>query len=171
MLNPDQLVCIGYTARPHGFDGKIRIVLSDNFRFRKKLSTREPVFFKIEGYMVPFFFDKLSVAEDQLIIHPEGWKAEKDAQTFSGLEVFVDQKLVKTVEKEGDFLAGFTLFNASQERIGLILEVLHDTAQPLLVVEVAGEEKLIPFVEELVLTVDPKKKEIALTLPEGILDL
>lgn len=66
-------------------------------------------------------------------------------------------------------LAGLRCLNAEGQQLGVVLELVTGAAQDLLVVKTpAGEEVMVPFVEEIVPVVDTEQGQIALTPPEGL---
>lgn len=68
-------------------------------------------------------------------------------------------------------LEGLTAELVDGTRIGTVLEVVHGPGGELLVVKREnGDEALIPFVREIVPTVDVAGKRVLLDPPEGLLD-
>ncbi|MER5266789.1 ribosome maturation factor RimM [Actinosynnema sp. NPDC002837] len=68
-------------------------------------------------------------------------------------------------------LEGLTAELVDGTRIGTVLEVVHGPGGELLVVKREnGDEALIPFVREIVPTVDLAGKRVLLDPPEGLLD-
>ncbi|XVS63211.1 ribosome maturation factor RimM [Actinosynnema sp. CA-299493] len=68
-------------------------------------------------------------------------------------------------------LEGLSAELADGTRIGTVLEVVHGLGGELLVVKREnGDETLIPFVREIVPTVDIAGKRVVLDPPEGLLD-
>jgi 16S rRNA processing protein RimM len=68
-------------------------------------------------------------------------------------------------------LEGLTAELADGTRIGTVLEILHGLGGELLVVKREnGDETLVPFVREIVPTVDIAGKRVVLDPPEGLLD-
>ncbi|KOX19564.1 16S rRNA processing protein RimM [Saccharothrix sp. NRRL B-16348] len=68
-------------------------------------------------------------------------------------------------------LEGLTAELADGTRIGTVLEIVHGPGGELLVVKREnGDETLVPFVREIVPTVDLAGKRVVLDPPEGLLD-
>jgi len=66
-------------------------------------------------------------------------------------------------------IIGCEVFLKNGERIGIVSDVLSSAAQDTLVVDANGDDKLIPFVAEIVPDVDVANKRIVITPPEGLL--
>jgi 16S rRNA processing protein RimM len=68
-------------------------------------------------------------------------------------------------------LVGLSVVTATGEPVGTVTEVVHTSAQDLLVVErETGTELLVPFVAELVPTVDLTAAQVVIAPPPGLLD-
>ncbi|MEV8442688.1 ribosome maturation factor RimM [Actinosynnema sp. NPDC051121] len=68
-------------------------------------------------------------------------------------------------------LEGLTAELADGTRVGTVLEVVHGPGGELLVVKREnGDETLVPFVREIVPTVDIAGRRVVLDPPEGLLD-
>lgn len=77
----------------------------------------------------------------------------------SGADEYFDRQLV-----------GLRVLDAAGTAVGVITEVQHGPAQDLLVVDVAGSERLIPFVTELVPLVDLRAGHVQLAAVEGLIE-
>jgi 16S rRNA processing protein RimM len=68
-------------------------------------------------------------------------------------------------------LEGLTAELADGTKVGTVLEVLHGLGGELLVIRrESGEDTLVPFVRQIVPTVDIPGKRVVLDPPEGLLD-
>ena len=86
--------------------------------------------------------------------------------------------LVKTADlpqgfdrSEYDDLVGLQLYGADGTRWGVVVRVEENPAHPLLVVERSGREALVPYVEDLVVSVDAATRMLTMQLADGLLDL
>jgi ribosomal 30S subunit maturation factor RimM len=79
-------------------------------------------------------------------------------------------------EDEQDFI-GWKLYDSADEKpssrtkpilVGTIIGIEAIPGNDLLVVERDGTEVLIPLHEDLIVSVNPKKEELLLDLPEGL---
>ena len=69
-------------------------------------------------------------------------------------------------------LVGLAVFTLADVRMGEVAEVVHTPGGDLLAVRTeAGDEVLIPFVEEIVPTVDVSGGRLVVDPPEGLLEL
>jgi 16S rRNA processing protein RimM len=69
-------------------------------------------------------------------------------------------------------LIGLDAVSADGELMGAITDVLHPPGSDLLVIaRVGGAELLVPFVAEIVPSVDLSARRVVIEAPEGLLDL
>ena len=68
-------------------------------------------------------------------------------------------------------LIDLEVFNANNEKLGVVKEVLPGTAQSLIVVKTMdNKEVMVPFVNQLVPEVDIKNKRVVMNPPSGLFD-
>ena len=67
-------------------------------------------------------------------------------------------------------MLGFHLVNEDED-LGEIIEVIEQPHQILCTILLDGKEALIPIHEESLDKIDQKKREVHVTLPDGLLDI
>jgi len=159
------LLQIGKVLKSNGTDGGLLmgfrdIDLEDN-------SLEEPVFINFDGLPVPFFIEKLTPrGNDKAIVHLNDVRDLKDAEEIVGQAVFADY-LEEEYEEDGfDALIGWTVVGA-----GEVTDFLDFPANPCLEVRTDKGEVIIPLHEDLIKSMDPKRREIRMDIPDGLLDL
>lgn len=94
------------------------------------------------------------------------------AEALRGTMLYVDVAAEPEDDEEGWYsheLEGMSCLGADGREYGVVLELLTGDAQDLLVVRTAaGQEVMVPFVEEIVPEIDPEARRITLTPPEGL---
>jgi 16S rRNA processing protein RimM len=98
------------------------------------------------------------------------------AETLRGSRLLVDPAALPPTGDPDEFhvhqLEGLAVELADGTAVGTIREVVHGPAGELLVVaRPEGPDALVPFVREIVPTVDLEAGRVLLTPPEGLLDL
>ena len=114
-----------------------------------KAKTGEEIFVKLEG------IDTKETAHK--LLHKKVWLQEEDFRRLAGKSSPVA-------------LIGFTLMNDGS-KLGIIEEVIEQPHQVLLRIDYNGKEALIPLHEETLQKVDHPKKEVHVTLPDGLLEI
>ncbi|BDQ40407.1 ribosome maturation factor RimM [Cutibacterium granulosum] len=96
------------------------------------------------------------------------------AERLRGAELFVDVDPDESPDDPDEYydrqLRGLCALDPAGDRLGQVTDVLHLPAQDLLVIEVDGGERLVPFVGELVPEVDLDQGTLTIAEPGGLLD-
>ncbi|MCD8193744.1 MAG: ribosome maturation factor RimM [Tannerellaceae bacterium] len=173
MIREEEVVKIGYFAKPHGIKGEISLVTQYNVF---DAAEQPYLVCDMEGILVPFFIEEYRYKTDQvMLVKLEDIDDESAAARFSNKEVFY-----KLTELEGgvlqkeftwDDFIGYTVIDTEVGEIGPVTDVDESTLNVLFNIDRHGEEVLIPVADEFIEAVDHTARTLTLTLPEGVLDL
>lgn len=173
-MSSEQHIPVGKLGRPHGISGAFRFQFTRTLRNKKKL----PAHFLIEakGRYIPFFVAKFSLTDvDGGMLNLEDITTPEVAKQYSGSTLYLTEKDAETYFKEDadamKELIGYTLIDETVGKVGEIIELMDTPAQVLATVKGETKEYTIPLVDDLVIEVNKRKKEIRMDLPEGLLDL
>lgn len=167
------LVSVGFLGKTHGVQGFIRVVSewgSDDW-----IRPGQVVFTgKSEGSArLNEISDTRESADGHWFIRFDKYQTPETARQLSGMKVFLPQDEVPEPEEtEWDELNGFEIRDqTSGSSVGTIIRMEPSPAHPMLVVLLHTErEILIPLVEDWIVTVNPGKKQINMTLPDGLVN-
>ncbi len=152
-------VCVGRIGKAHGVRGEVSV----------EVRTDEPDRRFAAGEVLrprgrhPALPATLTVTgtrwhQDRLLVRFEGVDDRSAAEQTRGALLYVDLPPDEVPEDPEEFydhqLVGLSAEDTDGNRIGVVTEVLHHTAQELLVIDADGREVLVPFVTALVPTVD-----------------
>lgn len=173
MIRRDEVFRIGSLGKPHGVKGEITFNFDDDIFDRQEA---EYLIIETEGLFVPFFIEQYRFRGNATaLITFDGIDTEEKARRLMGSAVFYPRE--KASEDDGGIsfaeAEGYELIDAeTSETVGEIVNIDDTTANVLFEVRTAdGREVLIPASEELIKRIDKQKKEITVSLPDGILDL
>jgi len=111
---------------------------------------------------------------NRLVVSFDSLSTREEAETLAGVTltalVPVDAQPVDQAEFYDRHLIGLSVVLADGRQVGRVSDVLHGAAQDLLVVAVGEEEKLVPFVEELVPKVDLEANCLTVVDLPGLLE-
>ena len=160
------LLQIAKVLKSNGTDGGLLLGFRDCDP--NEISLEEPVFIEFDEVPVPFFILSLTPrGNSRAIVHLNDVSSLEDAEELVGRTVWADWE-EETADDEGfGDLVGWTL-----EGAGRIIGFLDIPANPCLEVETKnGTSVLVPFHEDLILSVDPDRRVIEMEIPDGLLDL
>ena len=112
----------------------------------------------------------------RLLVTFDGVGDRTAAEALRGARLLVEASALPPTDDPDEFhdheLEGLHVELADGESVGTVREILHGPAGDLLVVARAdAPDALVPFVHQIVPTVDPSAGRIVLTPPDGLLDV
>lgn len=145
------------------------VVLSRVDEDPKDWKNREPVFIEFDGLPVPFYFESFTPkGSNRALVQITGVRNLKDADELTGADVYADY----FEEDEAEGFTGWAVLNEDGVKVGEVFDFEDIPGNTCLWVKRPdGTEVLLPFHQDLVVSVDEKKHILTLIIPEGILDL
>lgn len=167
-------ITVGKLGKPHGVRGAFRFSLLQPVKNHNRIPKH--FWLEIAGNKLPWFIEKIEWNSDSdgLINFEEVATPEK-ARNYTGAELFLTEadaaKYLKKKESGYDFLVGYLALMENEEPIGVIEEVSEATGQVLLRVNREGKDVMIPLVDDFVVELNKRRKQVIFDLPEGLLEL
>lgn len=169
-MNNIELILLGKIIKTLGFQGELVIRIEK--QFSKEIEKEELVFVMVEGIQVPFFINSINyVNSGTLHLQFQDYTSDSRVKEFVGCDVFIPGRSTPDITDNSipGFLTGYRILNSDKQEIGTITKIVSYPMQVMLVVEpVTGEEILIPYNDDWIITTDDRKKLLILDLPEGI---
>ena len=158
---------IGKVLKSNGTDGGL--ILSFFDILPEDIDLQEPVFIEFDGLPVPFYFESFTPkGSNRALVQITGVRNLKDADELTGADVYADY----FEEDEAEGFTGWAVLNEDGVKVGEVFDFEDIPGTTCLWVKRPDEtEVLLPFHQDLVVSVDEKKHILTLIIPEGILDL
>ncbi|HVU74182.1 MAG TPA: ribosome maturation factor RimM [Mycobacteriales bacterium] len=169
---PDAWVVIGRLGRPHGIRGEITV----------EVRTDDPDERFAEGAVLhresgpPLRVARQHWHNGTLLLTVDGIDDRNGAEALRGTVVHADTTDDPPLDDPDEFydhqLVGLAVVLADGAPVGEVTGVLHPPGGDLLAVERGAEgELLVPFVREVVPSVDLAARRVTITPPDGLLEL
>jgi len=165
---------IGFIRKTHGVRGELTLEFEPEFELSVEEATQ--LFLEIDGLLVPFF-----IAEDGLrfkssksaIVKLEWVETEEYARRLVGCPVYLfsEEIVPDEVELTYSVFENYMLEDKILGTVGKIIHVDDFSGNIVFTVQQENNEILVPFNEDLLVSIDEQKQIIKLTLPEGLIDL
>ena len=168
MIKKEEVYQIGRIGKTHGVKGEVTFQLDDDVFDRVE---SDYLVLDIDGILVPFFMEEYRFKSDATaIVKFEDIDTQERARELTGCDVYFPLALADDdAPLSLSMLVGFELVDAATGRqIGRIAAIDDQTANTLFELE---DGTLIPANDDLVTHIDINNKQIAMTLPEGLLEL
>ncbi|MEM6360154.1 MAG: ribosome maturation factor RimM [Bacteroidota bacterium] len=171
-MHPDECFLLGYVIKRHGLKGELSIFLDvDDPEGYSKL---ESVFVSIDGKLVPFFIERISVKGDRAVVQFEDVNSVDQADELKGCELFLPLTMLPKLEGTSFYyheIIGFQVIDEVFGKVGRIKDIYTGSGQELLAVMRNDKEILVPVADDTIKSVDREKAEILVNLPAGLLDI
>ena len=169
MIRQEEVYKIGKLGKTHGVKGEISFLFDDDVFDR---TDADYLILEIDGILVPFFIEEYRFKTDSnALMKFDGIDTQERARELTGCDVYFRRDMANEDSEHLSWaeLIGYRLIDAaSGAEVGTIASVDDSTINILFELE---DGKLIPASEELITNVDTSKHQIAINLPEGILEL
>src|ERR1700683_735902 len=162
---------IGKFVATHGYKGDL--VLKHHFGKKTSVKDLEMVFLNpAANDMFPYFIQHVQIKNDtEVYIKLDGIDSKETAEKILRREVWIlDADFQKYAHSAAPAsLVNYHLINDGND-LGIIQEVIELPHQLLCKIQLNDKEALIPLHGETLRKIDKKKKEVHVTLPDGLLD-
>jgi 16S rRNA processing protein RimM len=168
---------VGRLVKAHGLKGALKLELytdspDQRFRAGQELELQVPETSEWFGKTVKVA--ELRFYNQAPVLFLEGIQDRSQAETLVKAILLIETDLDKLPEDPEAWydhqLVGLTAL-VGEEVVGKVIRVDHLPAQDLLAIETANGEVLVPFVKQIVPSVDIQKGHVVLTPPAGLFEV
>jgi 16S rRNA processing protein RimM len=168
---------VGRLVKAHGLKGALKLELytdspDQRFRAGQELELQVPETSEWFGKTVKVA--ELRFYNQAPVLFLEGIQDRSQAETLVKAILLIETDLEQLPEDPEAWydhqLVGLTAL-VGEEIVGKVIRVDHLPAQDLLAIETTNGEVLVPFVKQIVPSVDIKKGQVVLTPPAGLFEV
>jgi len=172
-MKPDAFFYLGKILKRHGNVGHLLVLLDvDETDSYNKL---ESVYVDLEHERIPFFIESIELLEKKkAILKLIDVETTDHADAFAGREMYLPLSLLPKLDGNRFYyheVKGFNVVDEERGEIGTIQDVLELPHQAMFQILCGTKEILIPAVDEVIQSIDRKKKKIHIKAPEGLIDV
>ena len=165
---------MGRVGKPHGVRGEVTVELrtdDPDARFAPGSSLRTD-----PPERGPLLIEDARPRSGGLVVTFAGVVGREGAEAIRGTLLVVDSADLPPLDEDDEWydhdLLGLAAVDPAGAPLGTVADVVHGPAADLLVIKAAdGREHLVPFVRDLVPSVDVPAGRVVVDPPEGLLDL
>ena len=164
---------VGVIANTHGVRGEVKIyATTDDIRRFKKL---KECFIDTGKEKIPVEVESCKFFKEMPILKFRSMDQMGDVEGFKGKDLLVSREHAVKLKKNEFFivdLVGLSVESDEGMPVGILTDVLQTGANDVFVVKTeAGDEVLIPYIEQCVPEIHPETGKIMVHLLPGLLDL
>ena len=173
MIKQEDVYKIGKLGKAHGVKGELSFLFSDDVFDRVDA---DYLVLDIDGILVPFFMEEYRFkSNEKALVKFVDIDSEERARQLTGCEVFFSRNLSDSDDEHVSWaeIIGFAVIDKLNGQIvGHIKGIDDTTINTLFEIETtAGNDILLPAHEELIHEADMQRREIRMSIPDGLLDL
>ncbi|MBQ7750612.1 MAG: hypothetical protein IJR77_05230 [Bacteroidales bacterium] len=158
------MIAVAQVLKSNGTDGEL--LLGFNGFGPEDIDLMEPVFIEFDGLPVPFFIESFTEKGNRALVRLTGIRSLADADEITGRKVFIEYG---EEEDGGDSVSGWTVIDEDGTVVGTVDGYEDIPGNTCLWVDTEKGQVLIPFHEDLVLSMDKASKTLRMTIPSGLL--
>jgi 16S rRNA processing protein RimM len=172
-MNKEDFYYLGKITKPFGNKGQVVAFLDvdEPLNYRKL----ESVYLDLGGEWVPFLIQSVEIQSGRkALFHFEDVNTAEDAAVYSGREMYLPLDSLSPLKGKKFYyheVKGFSVIDAVHGHIGTLVQVMDLPRQSLLQIAFGKKEILVPLLDEVIVKVDRKKKELHIRTPEGLIDI
>lgn len=172
MINKEEYLNAGVINKPRGIAGELNFACHPLIHLNGQEFPF--LFLETDGYLVPYRIEDMFWSDDTRgSVKFEDIHTSEDAAKITGTDFYVPKEDLTedNLETSFGYLTGFSVLDANGHFVGTVTGFMDIPGNPVLVLDTANGEILLPFNEDLVINFDPKEKRIEFEIPEGLLNL
>jgi len=157
---------LGFVKKSRGLKGELLIsLISANIEFEKRIST---VWLgDSSNHLHPWKVEYLHIRESSAFLKLNDVNSREEADYLKGINIFIPDFWI-TYDNPVQFI-GYQVYSESDhEYIGKVKEVDNSGPQKRLIVKTESGEVIIPLVDEFIGLIDMRKRQIQVTLIDGM---
>lgn len=160
-MSHNQIVSMGHIIAPFGIKGWVKIKVDT--QTHDSLGQYPEVFLKIKDVWTKFKLESFFVRDEIFHAKLSGVDDRDASFALKGAVVGIDRNQLPKLEDDEYYwndLVGLDVYNQQQDYLGKVVSLMQTGANDVLVVELEGKQRLIPFIQQYVVNVDLGAKQI-----------
>ena len=164
---------VGVISSTHGLKGEVKVfpTTDDPERFRE---LKQVLLDTGKGYL-PLKITGVRFFKNQVILKVREFQDINEVDRYRGRDLLITRDQAVPLAENENFitdLIDLEVFDDTEQRLGILTDVLQTGANDVYVVETdEGKEILLPAIKDCILKVDLEKQEMLVHVLPGLLDL
>lgn len=159
-------------ANTHGLKGELKLLASTDFP-EERFKVGNDVFLETEGTYVPLTVSSYRKHKQFVMVTFKGMHHINDVEKYKGLKLFVQPEVLQELAENEYYyheIIGCDVYDGDA-KIGVISEILETGANDVWTIKRPGKKDvLIPYIEQVVASIDVAQKRIQITPLPGLIE-
>ncbi|MEI6682299.1 MAG: ribosome maturation factor RimM [Bacteroidota bacterium] len=172
-MNKDDFFYLGKVLKTHGNKGQVMVLLDVDDP--EEYESLESVYLDLQGERIPFFIGSLELKHNRkAVVKFDDFDTIEDAESLQGLEMYLPVTALPALKGNQFYfheIIGYRVVDGHHGDIGIIEDILEMPHQSLFQIRHGEKEILVPVVDDIIRTVDRKKKLLLIEAPDGLIEI
>ncbi|VWX37389.1 MULTISPECIES: ribosome maturation factor RimM [Exiguobacterium] len=159
-------------ANTHGLKGELKLLASTDFP-EERFKVGNDVFLETEGTYVPLTVSSYRKHKQFVMVTFKGMHHINDVEKYKGMKLFVQPEVLQELGENEYYyheIIGCDVYDGD-EKIGVVSEILETGANDVWTIKRPGKKDvLIPYIEQVVASIDVQEKRIQITPLPGLIE-
>ena len=160
---------IGKIVNAVGLKGEVKVYNYSDYK--ERFEEIDHVFVEEEPYKI----ENTRYMKDLAILKLSGVQDRNGAEALKDKDLYITEDMLRSLPEDTYYikdLIGIQVVNQAGEPVGILCDVIQNSAQDLYEIQLEDQRKiLIPAVEEFILDINMEERKITVHVIEGLLDL
>jgi 16S rRNA processing protein RimM len=169
--DPDEPILVGSIARAHGLAGEVVVDVwseaPERFQAGRSVTARVPP----DGATREMLIETTRPFGERLLVRFAGIGTRTAAEGLRGADLTVARRDVPPPPEGAHYrfeLVGLRVRTREGKHLGTVADVFATGSNDVIVVRGGKREILLPYLEDVVLTIDPEQGEMVVEIPPGL---
>lgn len=169
----NDLISIAKIINFHGIKGEVKVAFTKGKE--EQIASTKKMYLQLNSGLKELNVDAIRFHKTFAIIKFKELNSINDTELYKGFKLFISEDIVKKFLEEDEYLIsdleGLKVYDTNNNFLGTICEIGENKASNLLCIKDSADKiHLVPFVKELVPTVDIKNKKVIVNNIEGLIN-
>lgn len=164
---------LGFVSKTQGYKGVLILFLDVDFP--ESYRNLESVYVEQNNKLIPFFIDSIAILHKGFArVKFEDLDSEEDALALVKHKLYLPEKLLPNLKSDQFYfheIVGYTVIDDNFGEVGKVIEAIEFPSNPQLLVAHGDKEVFVPISDNFYKGIDKKKKEIFVSLPDGLIEV
>ena len=158
---------VGRIINTHGIKGELKIINESDF---DRFKVGNTLFILKDNKYEEVKISSVRYHQNFVLITINGLNNINDVLKYVGLDIYTDKhEELEDGHYYFDDLIGCLVYDEDNNKIGVVKDIMENPTQELLERDTGNKIALVPFVDEFIMDVDIKNKNIIIHIIEGLL--
>ncbi|MFH0896376.1 MAG: hypothetical protein V2A54_18240 [Bacteroidota bacterium] len=171
MICREDYFLLGRITKLHSKSNRLLLALNQELPVNFLLS--DPIFLDIDHSLIPFFIEEFEEVGKSARVSFLDYSDVSKTTRLCGIDCYLPKSLLsgKKEKLPLEELNGYEVVDVKNGMIGIVAAIMDMSHHPLLSIMNGKKEILVPFVDDIVKSIDHDQHKVFIDAPDGLIDI